>query len=143
MNCPACHQNLEEEVLGRLKVDVCRGGCGGIWFDNFELQLADDPQEFAGQVLLEVERDPSIQTSQAERRNCPRCDSIVMMRHFYSELRRVIIDTCPKCGGVWLDGGELALIREECGAKPDKQQAAREYFNRLFREDWARTRPSQ
>lgn len=143
MQCPVCQRDLEELILGRLKVDACRGGCGGIWFDNFELQMADDPQEFAGQVLLEVERDPAIQVDQAQRRQCPRCVSIVMMRHFYSEQRRVIIDTCPKCGGVWLDGGELAMIREECGAKPDKKAAAREYFSRMFREDWARTRSSE
>lgn len=24
----------------------------------------------------------------------------------------VIIDKCPKCGGVWLDGGEIDTIRE-------------------------------
>ncbi len=24
----------------------------------------------------------------------------------------VLIDKCPSCGGVWLDGGELKLIRE-------------------------------
>jgi len=26
-------------------VDVCQNGCGGIWFDNFELEKVDEKHE--------------------------------------------------------------------------------------------------
>lgn len=41
---------------------------------------------------------------------CPRCDGTLKERKF----EEVLIDTCEKCGGVWLDSGELEqLTRKE------------------------------
>ena len=37
---------------------------------------------------------------------CPRCDG----RLHEAEVAEVTIDTCDKCGGVWLDSGELAQL---------------------------------
>ncbi|HEX3185931.1 MAG TPA: zf-TFIIB domain-containing protein [Pyrinomonadaceae bacterium] len=37
---------------------------------------------------------------------CPRCDG----RLHEAEVAEVMIDTCDKCGGVWLDSGELAQL---------------------------------
>ena len=43
---------------------------------------------------------------------CPRCDGSLKENTFES----VSIDTCDKCGGVWLDSGELEqLTRKEGG----------------------------
>ena len=43
---------------------------------------------------------------------CPRCDGSLMENQFED----VTIDTCDKCGGVWLDSGELEqLTRKESG----------------------------
>jgi Zn-finger nucleic acid-binding protein len=64
-----------------------------------------------------------------KRRTCPRCDQIVMMRHFYSPRRRVEVDECPNCGGFWLDAGELALIRNEHANEPEQQRAVKEYLD--------------
>jgi Zn-finger nucleic acid-binding protein len=27
--------------------------------------------------------------------------------------KKVVMDVCPTCNGVWLDGGELAALREK------------------------------
>ena len=51
MNCPACKRVLEQLTVGDVTVDACRGGCGGIWFDNLELEKFDEPHEAAGEVL--------------------------------------------------------------------------------------------
>jgi Zn-finger nucleic acid-binding protein len=37
---------------------------------------------------------------------CPRCDG----RLLEAKIAEVTIDTCDKCGGVWLDSGELAEL---------------------------------
>ena len=36
MKCPACFNQVTEMQVGSLVVDVCDGGCGGIWFDVFD-----------------------------------------------------------------------------------------------------------
>ena len=60
MNCPACGNVLEEMTVSDIAVNVCQGGCGGIWFDNFELEKVDTASESAGAGLLDVARDEAI-----------------------------------------------------------------------------------
>lgn len=116
-----------------LEVDVCDGGCGGIWFDHYELSKVDEPAETAGEGLLDVARDPAIQVDLDRRRLCPKCtDGVVMMRHFTSVERKVTIDECPECGGVWLDSGELRGIRTEFPTDDARQAAAGKYFDDVF-----------
>ena len=67
-------------------VDVCAGGCGGIWFDWFELARVDEVRESAGEKFLEVERDPARRPDPSKRVSCPR-DGEIMMRHFHSVKR--------------------------------------------------------
>ena len=50
------------------------------------------------------------------------------MRHFYSPQRRVEVDECPNCGGVWLDAGELASIREEYQTELERKLAVEEIY---------------
>jgi uncharacterized protein len=53
---------------------------------------------------------------------CPRCDGSLSETSF----EEVAIDTCDKCGGVWLDSGELEqLTRKGKGAG---------WFSRLWQE---------
>ncbi|UCF44593.1 MAG: zf-TFIIB domain-containing protein [Planctomycetota bacterium] len=113
-------------------VDVCKGGCGGIWFDNFELKKFDEPHESAGEALLDIERDESLVVDLNRKRNCPKCDDIVMMTHFFSVKKQVAIDECPGCAGIWLDAGELSQIRSMFNTEQERNQAADEYFNEVF-----------
>ena len=113
MKCPACFNELTEIQVGDLQVDVCQGGCGGIWFDVFELQRVDEEEEAAGDLLLHLECDPRIVPDPTRKRDCPRCAGVKLHRHFFSAKRRVEVDQCPNCGGYWLDAGELAQIRAE------------------------------
>jgi Zn-finger nucleic acid-binding protein len=99
--------------VGSLTVDVCQDGCGGIWFDAFELQRADEESELVGEPLLGIRRDERILVDASRKRECPRCTGMKLHRHFFSAKRRVEIDECPGCGGYWLDHGELAQIRAE------------------------------
>jgi hypothetical protein len=45
--------------------------------------------------------------------NCPRCTTPLTQRSF----AHVTVDSCPKCHGVWFDGGELAMLAHE----PEKE----------------------
>ena len=113
MKCPACFNELTELQIGSVRVDACQGGCGGIWFDAFELQQVDESHEPAGERLVDITRDERVQVDFSRKRECPRCPGIKLHRHFFSAKRRVELDECPNCAGYWLDAGELAAIRAE------------------------------
>ncbi len=138
MKCPACDNALQEVRVNGITVDVCAGGCAGIWFDNFELQKMDESHEAAGERLLELERNDSVAVNHQQRRACPRCDDQVMMRHFFSVKRVVEVDECPCCGGFWLDQGELGTIRTQYASEEDRKQAAHDYFQDVFGEELER-----
>ncbi len=123
MKCPACFNDLTQLQVGSLVVDVCQGGCGGIWFDAFELQRADEEREVAGERLLNIQRDERIQVDPNRKRECPRCSGVKLKRHFFSPKRRVEVDECPSCGGYWLDAGELAQIRLEKSQPAQSQKS--------------------
>jgi uncharacterized protein len=123
MKCPACFNELTQKQVGRLTVDVCQDGCGGIWFDAFEMEQVDEEEEAAGEALLDIPRDDRVLVDRSRKRECPRCPEIKLHRHFFSAARRVEVDQCPNCGGYWLDAGELAQIRDEKSAVKRTGQA--------------------
>lgn len=125
MKCPACFNELSQVQVGSLVVDVCQGGCGGIWFDAFELQRVDEEEEAAGEQLLHIDRDPQVKVDATRKRECPKCVGVKLQRHYFSARRRVEVDECPNCAGYWLDAGELAQIRAEKSETAQEQQARR------------------
>jgi len=135
MDCPACGNGLKEATVGDVTVDICQGGCGGIWFDNQELKKVDEQHESAGEALLDVERNPDVNVDLQAKRPCPKCDSVIMMKHFVSTKREVEVDECAACGGIWLDAGELRAIREQFATDEERTKAAREYFSDVFKDE--------
>lgn len=132
MKCPACENILQEMTAGGVVVDVCKGGCGGVWFDNFELKKFDEPHESAGEALLDIERNENVIVDHTKKLKCPKCDDVVMMRHFSSVKKGVEVDECPGCASVWLDAGELRQIRGLFKTEEERHKAADEYFQDVF-----------
>jgi len=116
MKCPACDCQLTETRVGTVGVDLCQGGCGGIWFDAFELKKVDEQHEAAGELLVNIQRDPKRRVDLTRKRACPRCEGVKLKRHLFNPKSTVEVDHCPNCAGYWLDAGELQKIRME--AKP-------------------------
>jgi uncharacterized protein len=92
----------------------------GIWFDRYELMKVDESQESTGEGLLGIERDEGLAVDPGKRLRCPRNGDAIMMRHFFSAKRQVVVDECPSCGGHWLDPGELATIRTEFASEEER-----------------------
>ena len=92
-------------------MDACQDGCGGIWFDAFELEKMDQPDEAANGLLEGMRVDAEIVPDFAKAIDCPRCEKQKLMRQQYPGNAEVVIDKCQACGGIWLDFGELFLIR--------------------------------
>ena len=123
MKCPACLNPLSSTTIGKLTVEVCRAGCGGIWFDAFELQQADEPQESTGAWLANLEPDPQLHADTGRKRACPKCEGVNLKRRYFSAKRRFEVDECPGCGGCWLDAGELEKVRAEMGETAREKEA--------------------
>ncbi|MCB1153104.1 zf-TFIIB domain-containing protein [bacterium] len=136
MHCPACARELVEVEASGVKLDVCRDGCGGIWFDNFEFKKFDEAVEPIDESLLNPARDPDLTVYPDMARHCPRCGDVVLRRHFASMARKVEVDECPACGGIWLDAGELAAIRNQFTTDEDRQKAMDDYFKKQFAKDF-------
>ena len=140
MKCPACSNQLEPMTVEDLTVDVCRSGCGGIWFDNFELKRVDEKHESAGEALVRMERNPSVVVDHSQKRLCPKCDNQIMMRHFMSAKREVEVDECPACAGFWLDAGELGQVRNQFETEAERKGAANAYFSDVFGDELTKMR---
>ena len=133
MTCPACGRELTTMTAGPIAVDVCVDGCAGIWLDHYELEKIDEQSEAAGAALLEIPGDPSLSVDLERQRSCPKCGpEMVMIRHFESVARKASIDECPGCGGIWLDAGELNVIRTEYPSAEARHEAARKTFSEMF-----------
>jgi len=100
---------MTEEDFGGVKVDVCEK-CGGIWFDWMELRSLDEKKEGHGPAL---EKALKAEFSNEPRGTikCPKC-GMELKKHSYRFNKDVEIDECYSCGGIFLDSGELKLIRE-------------------------------
>lgn len=125
MTCPACQRELVSITVDDLTIEVCHEGCGGLWFDSLELKRVDNPHEELGDVLAEIPANP-VPDAPDRKRVCPRCSGQKMRRHWLSGIE---VDTCPACAGTWLDGGELATLRDKGLAKTEEEE--RELFRSL------------
>jgi uncharacterized protein len=132
MQCPACDRDLVSMTAGPVTVDTCRDGCGGIWFGPGELHRLDEEHESAGVEVLSAIQPPAAESARQGRRHCPTCDDVVMMQHYTSAKRQVVVDECPGCGGFWLDLGELARIRDEHATEDERKRAAQALFSEMF-----------
>ncbi|UCC96213.1 MAG: zf-TFIIB domain-containing protein [Candidatus Omnitrophota bacterium] len=125
MKCPACQKVMTEQDFGGVKVDVCKDGCKGIWFDWLELRKLDEKNEGLGNALKEALNYPRVNDENRSRIKCPKCN-IPMHTHKYESSKEVNVDECYKCAGFFLDSGELKVIRdafmseEECEAYTSK-----------------------
>jgi uncharacterized protein len=128
VKCPRTGANMKEVEINKVKVDVSEG-CGGVWFDNLEFEKFDEAHEGAGDKLVDLMASFSKgPVDLSKRLNCPRCPDTVLMRHFESSLRKITIDKCPSCGGIWLDVGELANYRKLFPSEADKKRINEEFI---------------
>lgn len=123
MLCPRCHKpltaSLEPGPNGRVEIDVCQS-CHGVWFDGGELALltrVGNSEVFDLRSPLFEGDTPSVP--------CPRHAEIKMFERELATARvramagvatgngaaaPLKIDQCPKCQGLWFDGGELDAL---------------------------------
>lgn len=132
MKCPRTGEELKPVVIDGIEIDVSMG-CGGVWFDRFELNKFDEIHERAGEMLIEHMKEHYKPLDKPEvRLNCPVHTDAVMMRRYYSAKRQIEIDECPQCGGVWLDAEELDALRELFPSQEDHRKVQESFVEELM-----------
>lgn len=113
ISCPACNSEMKQIFLKEqnIYIDVCEK-CGGIYFDNRELEKYDESFENSSEIIDFLNGKELINVDSAQVRVCPVCGTN-MVKNFTSFNKEIEIDVCYSCGGKFLDNGELQKIREQ------------------------------
>ncbi len=115
MRCPTCKNKMTELKVLDLSVDVCVGGCGGVWFDWYELKKVEEQHTAQGVQLLLA---PCQEVSLIKKPACPRCEATALVPHFSSKRRDVQVVECPNCSGFFLAHGDLNRMCQQTGSGP-------------------------
>ena len=109
--CPACRKEMKKIFLNgqNINIDICLDGCGGLFFDNRELEKCDDSFENIEEIKEAIKNKTFVKTDASEIRHCPACST--PMVKMGAGRGGVKIDVCNTCGGKYLDHGELNTIR--------------------------------
>ena len=115
MKCPNDNSELvKEKYEGEVEIDKCET-CGGIWLDKGELEAiqelkvndySEDLKEMSDHI------NEAMAFAKAKTKDlidCPICDN-EMERSEYGFCSQILIDSCIKGHGVWLDRHELAAL---------------------------------
>lgn len=121
INCPACGTPMKKVFLENQEflVDVCLDGCGGIWFDNRELQKVDEKDEDITELQKAFEGKTFKKVDSTAERNCPLCGK-KMVKNSVSAKQEITIDECYFCGGKFFDHNELEHMRNQYEEDEDR-----------------------
>jgi Zn-finger nucleic acid-binding protein len=115
MKCIKCEGDLVLVRVGDVDVDQC-DTCHGIWFDSGELAKIvgkKDVEALRIRAKATGDDEKKRKESDQKRASCPRCRGEGKLVQIASMTSDIHIDTCAVCGGDWLDGGELWIVRGE------------------------------
>jgi Zn-finger nucleic acid-binding protein len=118
MRCVKCEGKLITVRIDDVDVDQCER-CAGIWFDAHELErILRRPhiEPLLGRAKHAIAGHPErgdVDTPPDDDRrgHCPRCKGEGCLVRIAGPKASIHIDTCALCGGKWLDGGEIDLLK--------------------------------
>lgn len=108
MRCPRDGQFLETEVFCGVEIDSC-SFCDGTWLDKGELGtiVGFNQDLLSGE---EVKPEDLVDRIPGEKLLCPKCPRSELVPIYYSGEKKIILDQCPTCNGLWLDTNELKFV---------------------------------
>ena len=114
MQCPRDRTALStEKYEGEVLVDRCPS-CDGVWLQRGELEAIqeslerDYSKELRGIDVVGL----AYERARLARRtdiSCPNCGNPLNAEE-YAYCSQIMVERCGKCGGIWLDSGELKAL---------------------------------
>jgi len=114
-SCPRCTATLELKFFGGVETDICPA-CEGEWLDHNELRQLTRVLEgtFTSEEIAELDAQRKRLFRQSPGPSdpllCPRCPAQTLTPFNYAGTSGIILDKCPRCGGIWVDHKELAMV---------------------------------
>ncbi|MDP3900921.1 MAG: zf-TFIIB domain-containing protein [bacterium] len=106
--CPHCAVRLEDSLVAGVKIEYCPR-CYGMWFEQGELELAQDHRDRTLRWLdVDLWKDPALLKVSRGNKKCPE-DRLPLAEVEYGD-SGVKVDVCSVCRGAWLDRGEFKGI---------------------------------
>lgn len=129
INCPACGKKMLKIFIKEygINIDICKDGCGGIFFDNRELKYFDEQYEIMDATIKEIEAKEFPPVDGSAERICPACGAKMIKNSTKAE-GTITIDECYSCGGKFLDHGELTQMRAEFVTEKQRSEDAVRYL---------------
>lgn len=106
----------EIDFLG-VTLDVCPA-TGGIWFDQGELGRirSASAEHFAHLDSLAIPNPEALEMPDGLEKLCPSCGTALEPYRFMVT-SSIVLDTCNRCGGVFVEEGELDAMHDFIAAK--------------------------
>ena len=127
MECPACENELTEHKVSGIKLDICRGSCGGIWIQHSQIKKIARLKLGAGSTLLSIDKADGLKIYRNAEHPCPNCKTTLLFRHFFSRKYDTEVNQCSKCAGFWVDPGGLSKIMKS--QNKDKKELIENFFS--------------
>ena len=130
LKCPACNKDMTKVFIPKegVNIDICLDGCGGMWFDSYEIKNFNEQNENIDEIIAAIEGKQFAKVDQTIRRFCPVCNTIMAKKN--SSINKDIqIDECLACGGKFLDNGELQAIRSEHASESERRVAMASFMH--------------
>jgi Zn-finger nucleic acid-binding protein len=113
-NCPTCGGTLVDGMMDDCRVGHCPG-CRGVLLagEDFAAIVRARRASYRRADAMPVPLEPL----ELQRRvDCPCCRTPMDVHPYYGP-GNTVIDSCPTCGVVWLDHGEIARIERAPGRR--------------------------
>lgn len=114
MFCPNCGSKFKNIVVKshygiNIELEQCLS-CGGIWCDDLEIYRIS-PESTQGIDKLDIKKLKEF-TPIKQELVCPKCK--IVLQEFKNPYfpKQIKIEHCFKCGGFWLNRGELTQFKE-------------------------------
>ncbi len=107
LTCAGCGKPMSEEADADMTFHKCKN-CGGVFLDKGELNELETGM--AGDIEYNTVDQKNVKETNRDKfpaRNCPRCVSQKMEKKALLVYSNIIFDYCSKCGGFYLDKGEV------------------------------------
>ncbi|MBN1856157.1 MAG: zf-TFIIB domain-containing protein [Dehalococcoidia bacterium] len=139
MNCPRCKSGLVVVEYSDIELDWCPQ-CDGLWFDSGEMELLAMKTTHSEPNACLVPDEPA--TTDEALLRCPLCRK-KMHKRLLGKEQPVIVDVCPRCDGLWLDGGELEQVLSQSASTDAEEDSSSSAVLHHIRETFASTPQSQ